>query len=302
MASGSAPRLHPQGMGELLDVAVRICTRNPGPLVRAVLVVLVPIQVISAVILATTVSDPDALSLTATTVGTEDDTAFLVGQIAVAVLSSLAVLLATGASFHAVAQAWLGRTPDWRASVRFALGRAGALLWIALIYAIGVAAGLVLCIAPGIWIAVAWSVAFPVLFLEGVGGPKALGRSYGLVQNRWWPSFGILLVGFLLAGIMGAMFTFVVGLLTLVDDSLGVVVAASALGSLVASAITTPVQAAIVTVLYFDLRIRKDRLDPAHVAACLEGAEVAEPLETQAPAGWLPPRPEISGGPRSDEA
>ena len=48
------------------------------------------------------------------------------------------------------------------------------------------------CCVPLIWLGVAWSVAFPALLFEKIGPFKALGRSYRLIQGRWWATFALL--------------------------------------------------------------------------------------------------------------
>lgn len=173
----TARRLRPLGVGELLDAAIKVCTAHAGPLLKAVLVVILPVQVVTAVILASTVTDPDYLNVTTSEVGTDDGAAFWAGQLVVVLLGLVSYLLATGACFHAIADGWLGRRPSWRESVRFAGRRAHSLLLISLLYGLGAGLGFLLCIAPGVWLAVAWCLAFPVLFVEDVRGGKALSRS-----------------------------------------------------------------------------------------------------------------------------
>ena len=45
-----APHLRPLGIGEILDVALKIVWRNAGTLVRAVVFVVLPVQIISALL------------------------------------------------------------------------------------------------------------------------------------------------------------------------------------------------------------------------------------------------------------
>lgn len=270
-AAESSGRLRPLGVGEILDAAIKVCTAHAGPLLRAVLVVILPVQILSAVILASTVSDADYLNITTSDVGSDDSAAFWAGQLTVGLLAAVSYLLATGACFHAVAEGWLGRQPSWRESLRFASRRAHSLLWISVVYFLAVMLGLIACIAPGIWLSVAFSVAFPVLFVEDLRGSKALRRSFKLVEGRWWPTCGVLLVGFLLAGIVSSIFTYGLGALALINDSLGFLILLTTLGGLLSSLLTTPFQAAIVSVVYFDLRVRKEGFDLELLADHLAG-------------------------------
>jgi len=264
-------RLRPLGVGELLDAAIKVCTAHAGPLLKAVLVVILPVQVVTAVVLASTVTDSDYLNITTSDPGTGDTAAFWAGQLVIVLLGMVSYLLATGACFHAIADGWLGRQPSWRESVKFAARRAHSLLWISVLYGLCVFVGLLLCIAPGVWLGVAFCVAFPVLFVEDVRGGKALSRSFNLVQGRWWPSAGVLIVGFALASIVASIFTYGVGALALINDSLAFLILLSTLGSLITALLTTPFQAAIVTVLYFDLRVRKEGFDLELLADRLAG-------------------------------
>lgn len=314
------PRLGPLGIGEILDAGIKVCVAHAGTLVRAVLVVVVPVQLVAAVVLLSTVDDPAFLNFTTTDTGLENpDAAFWAGQGVIALLTGFSYLLATGACFRAVAEAWLGHRPDWRESLRFAARRALALLWVSVLAVLGVMLGLVALVVPGIFLYVAWSVAYPVLFVEDLRGHRALGRSLRLVRGRWWPTCGALVVSFILAGVISSIFTFGVGLLAFFDDSLLSLVVFSTLGTIIASALTTPFQAAIVALLYFDLRVRNEGFDLEVLAQRLGSApsadgpaprplterldDVPEEVRRQAPywpppPGWQPPRQEPSQGPQ----
>src|SRR5437588_6065790 len=121
---------------------------------------------------------------------------------ATTILGLVANTVATGASFKAVADAYLGEQPTWRSSLRFAFARLHSILWITLLGGIAWVVGLVFCIVPGIYLWIAFAVAVPVLLTEGVKGTSALGRSRALVGGRWWGPFGVVLLGTILAGIV----------------------------------------------------------------------------------------------------
>ena len=101
-----------------------------------------------------------------------------------------------------------------------------------------------------------------MLLVEGLRGRKALGRSFELVKGRWWKTFGTLIVGFILAAIISTLVqgVFLIGIL-FGDDNDAVVLVLSAIAGIVGLAISTPFQAALLTVVYFDLRVRKEGFD-----------------------------------------
>ena len=75
--------------------------------------------------------------------------------------------------------------------------------------------GAIAMLLPGIWLYIAWAFALPVLLVEGLRGPAALRRSYALVRGRWWRTFGVIALGFLLAIVISTLArgVFLVGLL-----------------------------------------------------------------------------------------
>jgi hypothetical protein len=262
---GTRPRLRPLSLGEILDVAIKICLAHWRTLLKAVLVVVVPVQILGTLVNADyTVQQFDfSTDSTQTPAETIDEFNQYLGGLAVAtVLQGLAVLLATAACFRAIAQAYLGEQADWRSSLRYALRLTPSLLLLTLLNALGVVLGLLLFILPGVWIYVAWAFATPVLLVEGLRGRAALGRSYRLVKGRWWRTFGVLVVGFVLAAIVSTIVqaVFLIGIVV-GEDNDALVLVLSAIAGSVGLAVTTPFQAALLAVLYFDLRVRNEGFD-----------------------------------------
>ncbi len=215
-------------------------------------------------------------------------------------LQLCAVGLATAACFRAIAQAYLGESADWRESLRFATRHVPSLLLLTLLYVLGVGLGTVLFIAPGVWLYIAWAVALPVLLVEGLRGRNALGRSFELVRGRWWKTFGTLVVGFILAAIISTLMQgiFLIGMVV-GEDNDAVVLVLSAIAGIVGLSISTPFQAALLTVVYFDLRVRKEGFDLELLAqeigvAAPAVASESESASASAPAPALWPSPDES--------
>jgi hypothetical protein len=145
-------------------------------------------------------------------------------------------------------------------TLRRYFGLFGVLL-IALLVAL--TAVLIITIPVVIWIEVRWAVAFPALLAERVGPTRALGRSWALVKGNWWRTLGILIVVSILVSIiqaaigatLGGIAALMPGLTT--DFRAGLVTVVTALVSAIVGAIT-PIA---VTMLYLDLRVRKEGVD-----------------------------------------
>jgi hypothetical protein len=311
-----ARALRPLRVGEVLDVAIKVYLRNARTMFKIVFVVVAPVQVLAMLILASTTPDPDFFNPTFESpqpgevpdFDTSDLWGFIAGVLTTWLLSWIATTIATGACYKAISGAYLGEAPEWKDSLRFARSRLRPLLWLTLIQAVLTGLGFVACIIPGIWLAVSWAVAVPAMLTEDVRGRAALGRSFGLVKHRWWPTLGALALGFILAAIVGGAISAAVTALSFTDvgDSLFATLAVDAIAGTISGVLVTPFQAALATIIYFDLRVRKEGFDlellAQHVGVPVpEGAQPtlvppepqpsAQPPFWPPPPGWKPPEP-----------
>lgn len=258
--------LRPLRVGEALDAAVKIYLRNAGQLVKTVLVVVVPFQVLAALIQSSTLSGVVLLDGKLLFPSSSDLSTYRTGQIVTAVIGVFVVLLANAACFRAVSEAYLGESPGWRESVGFGFRRLGSVFWLSLLTVLFLIVALIALVLPGIWLTIAWCVALPALLFEGLTGLAALRRSFALVRGRWWPTFGTLLVAivilfvvqFVLGLVAGAI---VGGLVPGTSTNVAVLIAVGSVLGVLSRIISTPFVAACVTVIYYDLRVRKEGLD-----------------------------------------
>jgi hypothetical protein len=116
----------------------------------------------------------------------------------------------------------------------------------------------------------AFALAPPAIVLERQGVVASLRRSRSLVRGAWWRTFGILLlvnlIAQVLAGILGVPFTVLTLLAAWVTgDGLNVYailpLLVTALGTIVASAVTWPFTAVSTALIYVDRRMRREALD-----------------------------------------
>jgi hypothetical protein len=120
----------------------------------------------------------------------------------------------------------------------------GALLAVSILAAIGIGIGLVLILAPGLFLLTIWAVVAPVTVLERPGIFAAFSRSQDLVRGNGWRVFATILIVFLLGFVLNVV----------------VVLAAAGLGkagvyglSWIIEALTAPLTALTSAVLYFAL-------------------------------------------------
>ena len=280
------PQLRPLGVGEILDVGIKIYLRNWLTLWKIVVFVVLPAQIIVNLVtasaipkdLATPHFNPDGTS----TITQHDLTVFLVGTLSGALIGYIAGLLAQAACFRAVADAYLGEHANWRASLRFALRRLPALLVLSIATTAAIVVGAVFCIIPGVYLWGAFYVAVPVLLVEGSGPFRSMGRSRSLVRGRWWGTAGVAVVGYLLVAIVTSVLTLVIVGVAFSSPEPDTVTgfALNTLASTVASMLTMPAAAAFATVLYIDLRVRNEGFDLLLLARGLGSEGV--------PAGYVP--------------
>lgn len=191
----------------------------------------------------------------------ENGGSLLLLELVFVVVSLVASAVATAAAYRLVADAYLGRPVDPDASLRFGLRRLPSVLWVSLLSGLGLFAGFIFFVAPGIYLAVAWAVAIPVLLGENRRGSAALGRSRALVRGRWWPCAGVLILAFLLEAIVTYSIILGVGRIAGDGGNDSILFIERGVASLIASTLVLPFKVAVTTVLYIDLRVRKEGFD-----------------------------------------
>ena len=110
---------------------------------------------------------------------------------------------------------------------------------------IAITVGLILLIAPGLYLVTIWAVIVPVIVIERSGALASFGRSQQLVRGRGWHVFGTLVLVFLI--------------LIVVDILLGLVFSAlpvlwrTGLSTVVSGTLIAPFLALVVTLIYYRL-------------------------------------------------
>jgi hypothetical protein len=250
-------RLRPLEIGDLLDETFRMYRRHFLLFAGLSVIFAIPTAALSGFTLFTlfsTLLRPGSRAVLEPTT--------LIWYFVFLLVTLALVPLQYGAVTYAACESALGRPVTVSGVLRGVLRRYFPLLgyWL-LITLMAVA----FCLLPlWIWIWVGWCVVLPVMFVENAGLLAAMGRSWRLVEGRWWRTFLVLflmfVVFYLVSLALRAFLALGQVLLQLVVSQLVVLWISGVTSALVDSLVFPVLQIAIV-LIYFDLRVRKEGLD-----------------------------------------
>jgi hypothetical protein len=307
-APPTAPRLRPLRVSELLDTVFSLYRRNFWLFLAVIALVQVPYQIVDdllglavshransvTVTAGHTLTSAQLHSLLVTVVGL-----LLLASVLLVLNVAVVVPLQTAAFTKAVADRFLDRPTTAMDCYRLAIRRWTRLLLLGLTYfglvlaalvalslvafllilLLGRAGGVltVLVVLVGLIFGVFFytrlSIASPALVLEGVGPWASIKRSWHLTSGQAGHAFGVLfsllVVGLLIAIALGLL----VDLAATAAGGVGSVTgtAVEEVGDLLAAVLVAPILASGLTLLYFDLRVRKEAFDLELLAQQISG-------------------------------
>jgi hypothetical protein len=186
----------------------------------------------------------------------------------VAVLASyVAIQISQAATVMAVSNLHLDNPVNVGSAYSLAKGSMMRVIGITFAVAIATGVALVFFIIPGIYVALMWSLAVPVTVLEGGGLGVSTTRSKELTKgNR-----GRIFVIYLLVGLLALVISLVIQLpLSLVTVTLGrgnptglvaMGHAMQAVGNFISTSLVGSLATIALTLVYYDLRVRKEGFD-----------------------------------------
>jgi|SRR5579884_2614799 len=177
--------------------------------------------------------------------------------------------LITGALARAIAARYLGRT----ISIGQAYASIGTSTFVTLVAAsilegIVVGVGFIVFVLPGIFLLVRLLFIPQAVVLERKSIFGAFDRSWQLVSGSWWRVFGIGLVLFLIVAVISGVIGGIAGSALALGHGAGGHAASTGIDAIV-GIILQPFQLGALTVLYYDLRVRKEGFGVDHLATDL---------------------------------
>jgi len=275
--SAPAPlRLRPLEVGDLLDETFRIYRRHFLLFAGISVILAIPAAGLQGYSFFTLFSN---FVQSTTTRETFNFNNLLPSLVVIAIGYVINVLLSPysyGAVIYAACESALGHPVTVWDALRGVTRRYFSILGYVLLVAL---MGVLFCLLPlWIWIWVGWVAVLPVMFVENVGLGTAMGRSWQLVQGRWWRTFLILLLVVLVwyfARIALEAFIALANALIGVVVSAYVVLAITQAAAIIVAALVNPVVQIAIVLIYFDLRVRREALDLFQLAQHVSASQPA---------------------------
>lgn len=261
--------LGPRSLLDILVETFKIYKRNPVRLLAIVAIVEIGLGFMWSI--------PDFSGLRPSTpeAGTASLTHLIPIGIMLVVASIMGLSLMQGALIHAISEQYLRQSINIGRAFRFAWERLAALAgaMILVLFAttgiLVVSIGFTVSISPdvgyifvaagfcvGLYLMVRWSFILQVALLERLGPLAAMLRSSALVKRNWWRVMNMtIIIGIITVGI-----SIILGTVPTIGPTLG-------------SILSTPVFAIGITLLYYDLRVRKEEYNLDLLAAELHMSE-----------------------------
>ena len=275
VATAGAPvRLRVMPLGELLDETFKLYRRHFTVIAGVALVIILPNLILSLISgsyranpisylqsVAQNINNPD--ELTRIQARQQEYTSSPLYLLSFPI-AALLVPFSVGAMYRAATSLAAGNLETVGSVLLGTLRRYFAVWGVVILAALVFLGAIAIVTIPVVlWVAIRWSVALPALFAEGIGPVKALGRSWNLVRDNWWRTVGILIIVTIMVSLIQTALAFLFGGVAAVMPGLsddlraGVLTTVTTLVDALVGAIT-PIA---ITMLYLDLRVRKEGLD-----------------------------------------
>lgn len=245
MGDGGLELARQRDLSALVGDTLRVMREHPGPLLAIGAAIVIPVELIVS-----------GIGLERLTSGYREDVSQ--AEQAIPTILSFFVItpLVAAAAIQFLRAVARGERPGAARCLQDSLDVFAPLFLALLMTGVGVAIGLAALILPGIYLLVRWLFVAQCVVIEDKRGFDALARSGQLVTGNWWRVFGILIVTQLLAAIPAIL----IGLPFSAAAEAADRDVIALVGEIAAGVLTTLLVAIVTTLLYYDLRERRDEL------------------------------------------
>jgi hypothetical protein len=230
-----ATALRPRSATEIIDAAFQLLRRHYTQLVAVAVVALLPYIVLVALTGGTGSGSPTALLV-------------FIAQWLCAALAEAAVIIG-------VSDAYLEGSVDIQRSLASTAGRLPTIILAGIFRGVAIVVGLIALFFPGVYAMLRTFAIIPVVVLEERSAGDSFRRSWDLAKGEVWKVFVTLLLAWLIFIVLYFVLVMIAGMLASRNDR------ASSLMVAILLALVYPITGAVSTLLYYDIRVRREGFD-----------------------------------------
>jgi hypothetical protein len=293
--SGIAPTdaarldLQPMGIGDILDRTFRLYRANFMSFFLIMLIVQAIIYLVNLAWQVSYLPELQARAASGQHGGFFLGPTYFIGLVLTLIIGLILRQIAIGTLTVAVSAAFLGQPTSMTRAYKAVRSKLGTLFAATFLNSLGVGLGFMLCIIPGVMLALSWLLVSEVVVLEGLQPSAALKRSRelmrvktdkGFVRNNVTKASVILLITFILASVAGGIVTIPFAIVALMQHAahqapqfFGPMQIAQGLLVSVVQAAVAPIGTVAMILFYYDIRIRKEGFDLEVLAAAMGGSQ-----------------------------
>ena len=255
-------------VGDILDRGLKILWSRLPTFYVLYLISLLPAVLVQLLFVGMSAVGPDDPASPAAVGG------LFAGSMVLLVVLIILGPIATAAVLHVIGQEFVDRRATLGEAFGVALSRFGPLLGTSILFGLLYFLGLIACIIPGILMAVWYAVFAQVVVMEKKSGMNALNRSKDLVTGFGWRVFGVMFLIGIITSVAQSVVTIPLNqflpAMEMVPGPGGVVqqklvsfpnFVIQQVASFLVTVLGQSYQAICMTLIYFDLRIRKEGFD-----------------------------------------
>jgi hypothetical protein len=248
--------LKPMDIGEILDKTFKLYKNNFKTYLTISALGILPGFILAVLIFIT-------LYILGANDSANDST--LIAIVAIGLLGIIPVVMvsiaSTGAIVKVVSKQLLEEKLNYQEAFKFGFKKMWPIFGAAILLFVAAFVGTIFLIIPGIFLYYIFLLYAQAIIIEDKGAFQSLSRSKGLIKGNWWRTFGISIVMTILIGFLANIVSIPaqIAFPLLLGEDIGIFI--GYIVSFGISMILAPLTQIARTLLYFDLRIRKEGYD-----------------------------------------
>lgn len=196
--------------GAKINTTMEYIRYNLGPLVKIVLLVVIPMALIFALLFSNMFN---SFGRIADNANMSDAEAFgFMGSLGINYLLLMIVGLVTYSFMVAGVYVYMKMrdeqetTPEVMDVYRKAFAQIPGLILLSILIALVTMVGFMFFVLPGVFLMITLSISLPIYLFENVGVGEAFSKSFRLIRDKWWSTFGLIIITSMIASMISYIF------------------------------------------------------------------------------------------------